>query len=110
MSIQFRESVTKAKSIPFVELIGLVSFRNDFLQNVGKYIIKIVYDNQDATNNATIRTVPGGILQTVPPNSLGVIDDEIHEFVEVNPNGVTGAGVLTLTLADPEELRRVGLI
>ena len=110
MSIEFAADTNKPKTSPFLELIATTQFRDDFLQRVGKYIIKIVYDNQDPTNNATIRTVPSGILQTVPPNSLGVIEDEIHSFVEINPNAITGLGILTLTLAEPAELRRLGLL
>jgi len=110
MAMEFSPDKNKPKTIPFVQLVTITQFRDDFLQRTNKYIIKIVYDNQDPTNNATIRTVPSGILQTIPPNSLGIIEDEIHAFIEVNPNAVTGSGILTLTLADPDELRKLGLL
>jgi len=110
MSIPFTADKQKPHTIPFVQIITTTQFRDDFLQRVAQYIIKIVYDNQDPANNATIRTVPSGILQTIPPNSLAVIEDEIHSFVELNPDPVTGTGVLTLTLAEPDELRKFGFL
>jgi len=94
----------------FRRTIGLVAFRRDFLQNLGFYIVEISYDNQDPTNLATIRTDPNAAIVTVPPNSVGRFIDEIHSFVEVTPNAVTGAGELTLSLATPDELRRKGFL
>jgi len=94
----------------FRQTITTAQFRRDFLQNLGFYIIEIAYDNQDPTNNATIRTDPNAAIVTIPPNSVGRFVDEIHSFVEVNPDGVTGAGELTLSLATPEELRKKGFL
>jgi len=110
MSVEFAADTNKPKSSPFVQPITTTQFRDDFLQRVGKYIIQITIDNQDPTNNLTFRTVPSGILQTVPPNSLGVVENEIHAFLEVNPDAVTGNAIVTLALAEPAELRRLGLL
>ncbi len=110
MSIPFTTDLQRPKSIPFVQIIGITQFRDDFLQRVAKYIVQITIDNQDPTNSLTFRTVPSGILLTIPANSLGIVENEIHEFIEVNPNAVTGNAILTIALADPEELRKLGLI
>jgi len=110
LSVPFKTDLQRPKSIPFTQIIGTAQFRDDFLQRVGKYIIQITIDNQDALNAVTFRTVPSGILLTIPPNALGVVDNEIHEFIEVNPDPVSGNAILTVALADPEELRRLELI
>ena len=77
---------------------------------MGLFYIRAVIDNQDAINELTIRTEPSGDLITIPPNSIGEVVDEIHSFLEINGNAVTGLGLATLTLADPEELRAKGLL
>jgi len=46
----------------------------------------------------------------VPPASLGHIFNEVRKYVEVIPDATTGAGILTLALATPQELKRVGLL
>jgi len=110
MSIPFTIDRQKPKTIPFKQLIALAQIRDDFLQRTGLYIVEITIDNQDPTNDLTFRTVPSGILETVPPNSLAIVEDEIHSFIEINPNVLTGSGILSLALAEPSELRRLGLI
>lgn len=110
MSIPFKTDLQRPKSIPFTQLIGTAQFQDDFLQRVGLYMIQITIDNQDPTNNLTLRTVPSGILLTIPPNSIGIIENEIHSFIEVNPNAVTGSAILSIALSEPAELRRLGLI
>lgn len=72
--------------------------------------IKAVIDNQDTTNNLLVRTDPDSVQIIVPPNSVLIIEDEIHSFIQVTPNGVTGGGNFSLTVADPEELRRDGFL
>jgi len=103
-------STTKPKTTSRMVLIGVAQIRIETLQRFGLNIIEALIDNQDATNNLTVRKVPSGILATIPPNSLGRIRDEVFSFIEINPNAVTGAGVLTLSLATNAELKRVGLI
>ena len=91
-------------------LIGLVQIRIETLQRFGLHIVEALIDNQDVTNNLTVRKVPSGILATIPPNSLGRIRDEVFSFIEINPDVATGAGVLTLSLATNVESKRVRLI
>lgn len=110
MSVPFTTDLQRPKTIPFTQIVGIVQFRDDFLQRVGLYIVGITIDNQDATNAVTFRTVPSGVLLTIPPNALGVVENEIHEFIEVNPDPATGDAIVTLSLAEPAELRRLGLI
>jgi len=46
----------------------------------------------------------------VPPASLGHIFNEVRKYVEIIPDATTGRGILTLALATPQELKRVGLL
>lgn len=82
----------------------------DTLQRMGMSYIKAIVDNQDPTNNLLVRTDPDSVQLIIPPNSVIVIEDEIHSFIEITPNAVTGIGLFSLTLADPEELRRSGYL
>jgi len=110
MSTFSASSKSKPKTTSRVVLIGTAQIRIETLQRFGLNIMEALVDNQDVSNNLTIRKVPSGILETVPPNSLGRIRDEIFSFIEINPDGTTGTGVLTLMLVTSDELRRVGLI
>lgn len=110
MSIEFTADKQKPKSVPRTVLVGVTQIRIDTLAEFGLNIIEASYDNQDSTNTATLRKVPSGILITVPPNAIGIIENEIFGFIEVNPNAVTGSGVLTLTLATREELVKKGFL
>jgi len=103
-------SKTRPKTTSRMELIGTTQIRIETLQRFGLNIVEALIDNQDASNNLTVRKVPSGVLATIPPNSLGRIRDEVFSFIEINPDPTTGAGVLTLQLATLDELKRVGLI
>jgi len=103
-------SSTKPKTTSRMVLIGTTQIRIETLQRFGLSIIEALVDNQDVSNNITVRKVPSGVLATIPPNSLGRIRDEVFSFIEINPDATTGAGVLTLQLATNAELKRVGLI
>jgi len=110
MSIFSASNSTKPKTTSRLVLIGTAQIRIETLQEFGLHIVEALIDNQDAANNLTVRKVPSGILATIPPNSLGKIRDEVFSFIELNPDAVTGAGVLTLSLATLAELKRVGLV
>jgi len=110
MSTQFADDTTKPKTVPFTETITTAFFQIDFLKQHNMYAIEVLYDNQDATNEAILRTVPQGTPIPVPANSLGRIRDELRSYVEVRPDAVTGAGLLTCKLATSAELKRLGLI
>jgi len=110
MSRQFTSDKQKPKTIPRTVLVTTAQIRIDTLAEFGLNIIEAAYDNQDSTNPATLRKVPSGVLISVPPNAIGIIENEIFEFIEVNPNAVTGSGVLTLTLATTQELRSKGFL
>lgn len=107
---QFRADTTKPKTQSFRDNFTTVQTRIDVGQRMGMVYIKAVIDNQDPTNNLTIRTDPDAAVLTVPPNSVLVIEDEIHEYLEINPNAGTGVGNFSMTLADPNELRRGGFL
>jgi len=110
MSQEFTSDKQKPKTIPRTVLVGVAQIRIETLQEFGLNIIEAAYDNQDSTNPATLRKVPSGVLITVPANAIGVIENEIFSFIEVNPDAVTGSGVLTLTLATTKELKSKGFL
>jgi len=107
---QFRDQTTKPKTQSFRDNFTTAQSRIDVGQRMGMVYIKAVIDNQDPTNNLTVRTDPDAAVLTVPPNSVIVIEDEIHEYLEINPDGVTGVGNFSITLADPNELRLGGFL
>jgi len=107
---QFRDQSTKPKTQSFRDSFTTSQNRIDVGQRMGMVYIKAVIDNQDPTNNLTVRTDPDAAELIVPPNSVIVIEDEIHEYIEINPNAGTGIGNFSLTLADPNELRRGGFL
>lgn len=103
-------SKSRPKTTSRLVLIGTAQIRIETLQRFGLNIVEALIDNQDSSNDITVRKAPSGILATIPPNSLGRIRDEVFSFIEINPDAASGAGVLTLQLATTEELKRVGLI
>jgi len=107
---QFRDQSTKPKTQSFRDSWLLSQVRIDVGQRMGMVYIRAVIDNQDVTNSLTVRTDPNAAPLTVPPNSVIVIEDEIHEYLEINPNAVTGIGNFSITIADPNELRRGGFL
>jgi len=107
---QFRDETNKPKTQAFRDNFTTAQVRIDTSQRMGMKMIKIVIDNQDAANNLQFRTDPDAAQLTVPPNSVIVVEDEIHDYLEINPNGVTGIGNFSLTLADPIELRAFGFL
>jgi len=110
ISNQFRDQTTKPKTQSFRDAWTLTQVRIDVGQRMGMVYIKAVIDNQDTTNNVTVRTDPNAAALIVPPNSVIVIEDEIHEYLEINPDAVTGIGNFSITLADPNQLRRTGFL
>jgi len=110
VAAQFRADSTKPKTQSFRDNWTLTQIRIDVGQRMGMVYIKAVIDNQDPSNNLTVRTDPNAALLIVPPNSVIVIEDEIHEYLEINPNALTGIGNFSITLADPNELRRTGFL
>ena len=77
----------------------------------GLVIIRLVIDNQDPTNSITFtKNGRGGIIYTIPPNSLGIIDNEVLTGVRLVPDGATGTGILTAELAVRADLTRGGFL
>jgi len=74
------------------------------------YVVDILYDNQDNSNDAQLRAVEDETFNDVPPASLGHIFNEVRKYVEIIPNATTGKGILTLALATGAELKKVGLL
>ena len=111
--MSFTDDVNRPKTVPDREVLSTTVFRRNFLLDQNLYIIEALYDNQDPTNAAFIKTGEtddDNARVEVPPNSLGRIRDEIISFIEVTPDPVTGKGILTLKLATPQELRAKGFL
>lgn len=79
-------------------------------QFLNMYYIKAIINNRDNANSVTVRVNPSGDLLTIPPSSQGVIENEIHSYLEINPDAVTGIGDARLELTPLSELKRLGLI
>ena len=76
----FRADKNKPRGFSFRDNFTTVQARIDVAQRMGLRYIKAVIDNQDTTNNLTVRTDPDAALLTVPPNSVIIIEDEISSF------------------------------
>ena len=97
--------------IPFItipEVIGLLQIRHDSLleENMITKVIRII--NNDAVNPITYRTQsPSNILRSVPPNSDETLE-EWTAYIEINPNAVTGNGILERDLVKSEDAIKNG--
>ena len=77
----------------------------------GKVIIRISIDNQDPTNNLTFtKNGRGGTSFIIPPNSIGLIENEILTGVIVTPNATTGAGLISADTIEKDKLIKQGFI
>jgi len=106
----YRSDKNKPRIETFRDNFTTAQLRISTAQRFGMVYIRAVIDNQDPTNNVTIRTDPQGQLLTIPPNSILDIVDEIHDFLEINPNGVTGVGNFSLSTAVEDDLRKSGFL
>jgi hypothetical protein len=65
----------------------------------GMIIIRATIDNQDSTNSLTFtKNGAGGTSFTIPPNSVGVIENEMISEIVVTPNATTGTGLLSVDM------------
>ncbi len=106
----FRADKNKPRTETFRDNFTTAQFRIDTQSRFGMIWIRAVIDNQDPTNNITIRTDPQGQLLTIPPNSVLTIENEHHNFLEINPNAVTGVGNFSLETAVEDDLRKSGFL
>ncbi len=59
--------------------------------------IRVTIDNQDPTNQLTFtKNGAGGTAYIVPPNSVGLIENEIIKSITVTPNATTGVGIISM--------------
>jgi hypothetical protein len=95
--------------IPFIsvpETIGTVQIRHDSLLETGLLTKSIRIINNDGANPITYRTAsPSSVLKTVPPNSDETIP-EWTSYLEINPNAVTGNGILERDLVTNEDAHK----
>lgn len=108
--VLFSGSTTGIKTVKVPIVIGTAQIRRDFLQELGMHMVKLQIDNLDALNPLTFRVEPFGTLETIPISTRGDLIDEIHHFLEINPDAVSGTGNAFVFLAPIEELQKKGLI
>jgi len=57
------------------------------------------------------RLSPNGTQFSAPANAITVIDNVLIDgFLEITPDATSGIGVLSVDVALPEELKKLGLI
>ena len=89
------------------EVIALLQIRHDSLLEFGRLIKTTKIVNEDGLNNITYRTKsPSAPLRTVPPNSDETIE-EWTSYLEINPNPVTGDGLLEMDLVLLKDARKM---
>ena len=108
--VLFADQQNKVKLVPVNIPFTTTTITRDFLQEFGMHMVRLVIDNNDGTNPLTFRVEPFGQLQTIPISTRGELTDEIHSFLQINPNAVTGQGLAVAYLAPIEEVARMGLI
>ena len=74
--------------------------RIDSLIQFNQLIKSVRIENQDSLNNLTYRTQsPSSVLKTVAPNSADNFD-EWTSYLEINPNAVSGVGLVEFDLVE----------
>lgn len=88
------------------EGVGVAQIRHDTLLEFRTICKELKITNNDGVNNITYRTQsPSAVLRTCPPNSEVVIT-EWTNYIEINPNAVTGSGLIEMDLVDSKEARK----
>ena len=63
----------------------------------GSVIIRATIDNQDPSNSLTFtKNGDGGTNYIIPPNSVGLIENEMVKSIHVTPNATTGVGLISI--------------
>jgi len=108
---QFTNDKQKPSVESFSQIIGTAVVNFFPTSSRGKVAIRAVIDNQDLSNPITfVKNGRGGVVFTVPPNSLAIIDNELIEALIITPDGTTGAGLLTADLSFRKDLISQGFI
>lgn len=96
-------------TIPFSTLpesVGVAQIRHDTLLEFTKLCKELKITNNDAINSITYRTQsPSSVLRSCPPNSEVTVT-EWTSYIEINPDAVTGAGLIEMDLVDSKEARK----
>jgi len=71
--------------------------------------IRATIDNQDSSNSITFtKNGVGGTAYIIPPNSIGVIENELLKSITVTPNATTGQGLLSMDMSTLKILKDGG--
>lgn len=101
----------ESENIPFLtrtEDFTTAQLRHDCLLEFSKLLKTTKIVNNDGVNILTYRLQsPSATLRTVPPNSEDTLN-EWTSYLEINPNPVTGSGVVEMDLVTPIEAVKNG--
>lgn len=96
-------------NIPFTEFpqaIGITVITIDTMQRFNQLIKSVRIANDDVLQPLTYRTQSlSGLLKTVGPSSE-VTFNQWGSFIQINPNAVSGDGLLELDLVEPKDAQR----
>jgi len=108
--VLFADQTNKIRTLKITIPFTTVEIFRDFLQEFGMQMVLLIINNRDVVNEVTFRTEQNAILERIPASTRGTVTDEIHHFLQVTPDGVTGLGEITAFIAPTKELLRLGLI
>jgi len=109
--VLFADQTTKIRvvKIPITFTTGVIT--RDFLQELGMQMVRLEINNRDALADVLVRTEPfQEPPERIPPNTRGELTDEVHSFLQITPNAVSGIGDAFAYVAPTAELVRMGLI
>jgi len=108
--VLFADQTIKIRTVKIPIPFTTVQILRDFLLQNGMQMVLLIINNRDTVNEITFRLEPAGILERIPASTRGTVTDEVHNFLEINPDGVTGLGEAFAYVAPTAELARLGLV
>ncbi len=108
--VLFADQTTKIRVAKIPIPFTTIEIFRDFLKQMGMQMVLLIINNRDVVNELTFRLEPSGIVERIPASTRGTITDEIHNFLQVTPDPVTGVGEIIAFVAPTKELLRLGLI
>ncbi len=108
--VLFADQTNKIRTLKIPIPFTTAQILRDFLKEFGMQLVLLIINNRDVVNELTFRLEPSGILERIPAATRGTVTDEVHSFLEVNPDGVTGLGEIIAFVSPTKELLRLGLL
>lgn len=108
--VLFADQTIKIRTVKIPVSFTTTEIFRDFLLEFGMQMVLLIINNRDTTNELTFRLEPSGIIERIPVSTKGTLTDEIHNFLQVTPDPVTGLGEFFAYVAPTKEILRLGLI